>query len=413
MSDIVLDGVSREYPAAGVVLRKVCLRVSSGERFVLVGPSGSGKTTLLRLLAGLERPSTGRVLIGGRDVTDVPAHERQVAMVFQEETLLPHLTVGEQLVFGERYGRRATGGELQGRLGRVAQRLHIDSLLDRRCTELSAGERRRVSLGRALVRQAKVLLLDEPLSNLDAALQEELTESLTLAVRETGATCVWVTHDQAEAQAVADRMGVLDNGELQQVGAPCEVYLRPTNRRVAAIVGSPRICLLDGTLQTEHDRLTFTTDGGWTFFLNQGKTNDTDQDETAARTKGSTVLQRIAAGIPARASCGIRPEWLRMSRDATIRAGDATTDKSTFGVVATVRAAGGQDLACLQKVKTGKTGGKTDGDTDENTEELTCYVPPGAARPGDTVQVSLDEQRVQWFDLETGENLHDTFSRPG
>lgn len=410
MSDIVLDDVSRDFPAAGVVLRNVCLRVSSGERFALVGPSGSGKTTLLRLLAGLERPSTGRVLIGGQDVTGVPAHERQVAMVFQEETLLPHLTVGEQLVFGERYGRRATDGELQDRLSRVAQRLHIDSLLDRRCTELSAGERRRVSLGRALVRQAKVLLLDEPLSNLDAALQEDLTDLLALAVRETGATCVWVTHDQAEAQAVADRMGVLDNGELQQVGAPREVYLRPANRRVAAAVGRPRICLLDGTIQTEHDRLTFTTNGGWTFFLIQGKTNKTTQDEsaaqdeTAARAKRSTLLQRIAAGLPTRATCGIRPEWLRVSQNTETRTSDATADNVTLGVVTTVRAAGGQDLVGLQKVTVGKTDGKS--------EELTCYVPPGAVRSGHTVQVSLDEQRVQWFDLETGENLHDTFSRP-
>lgn len=379
MADIVLDGVSRGFPAAGAVLRNFCLHVPAGERFVLVGPSGSGKSTLLRLLAGLERPSAGCIRIGGRDVTHVPAHRRNVAMVFQEEALLPHLTVGEHLAFGGRFaghgwgrGRRTGREELSAQVAWVAERLQIAALRDRRCTDLSAGERRRVAIGRALVRQAEVLLLDEPLSNLDAALQEELAGLLVQATRETGATCVWVTHDQAEAQAVADRLGVLGRGELQQIGVPREVYDRPVNRFVAGSVGRPRMSLLDGRLRADNPGVTFESRGGWTLEIRA-----TCEIEVLNTRKGE--LPEI--------TCGVRPEWLRVS------IADSDETSGTAAVVASVESVGGRDLVGLRPASGG------------HAEALLGYLPSGVAGVGAAVRVALDERKVQWFNEKSGVNL--------
>lgn len=366
MVDLVLDGVSLDFPAAGAVVRNFCLRVAAGERFVLVGPSGSGKTTLLRLVAGLERPRSGRILIGGKDVTRWPAHERGVAMVFQEEALLPHLTVGEQLTLGDRFGGRGDAGGRESRVARAAERLRIGDLLGRRCTTLSVGERRRVAIGRALMRRAPVLLLDEPLSSLDAGLHEELTGFLAEAVRETGATCVWVTHDQAEALVAADRMGVLGGGELQQSGAPQELYERPANRCVAECVGRPRMCFLSGQLDLNGEGASFASRGGWKF-------------EIQARS--------FFNGELGNATCGVRPEWLKVSIAGSDETGGPTA------MVTSIQPARGRDLVGMRPA------GR------DHAEELLGYLPSGAGQIGSVVNVALDERQVQWFNETSGVNL--------
>jgi multiple sugar transport system ATP-binding protein len=205
---------------------------------VLVGPSGCGKTTVLRTIAGLENPSNGRVFIGDRDVTAIPPHARDVAMVFQNYALYPHKTVRGNLEFGLRM-RRTAPAVIAERIGRVAGMLGLERLLDRRPAQLSGGERQRVALGRAIVRQPQAFLLDEPLSNLDAKLRVQTRSELARLHRQLGATMLYVTHDQEEAMTLGDRIAVMRDGRLQQVAAPLEVYRRPGNVFVAGFIGSP------------------------------------------------------------------------------------------------------------------------------------------------------------------------------
>ena len=235
-----LAGVRKAFGDV-VALDDVDLAVADGELLALVGPSGSGKSTALRVLAGLEQPDSGTVAVGGRDVTGVPAHKRDVAMVFQDAALFPHLTVRRNLLFGPRL-RRQSGAEAA--VDAAAERLGLAPLLDRRPGELSGGQQQRVALARALVRRPAAFLLDEPLSSLDAQLRAATRELVADLHREVGAATVMVTHDQADALAIADRVAVLADGRVHQVGAPQEVYDRPATAFVAGFVGTPPMNLL-------------------------------------------------------------------------------------------------------------------------------------------------------------------------
>ncbi len=220
------------------------LRTSEGEYLVLLGPSGSGKTTLLRMIAGLERPTEGEVLIGGQVVNDLPPRARQIAMVFQSYALYPHKTVYQNIAFP--LGARGMPKEQRPqRVDWAASLLGIDHLLGRRPRQLSGGERQRVALARALVREPQVFLLDEPLSNLDAKLRAAAREDLKEFQQRVGITTVYVTHDQVEAMGLGDRIAVLDKGRLQQLGTPQEIYHDPANTFVATFVGSPPMNLLE------------------------------------------------------------------------------------------------------------------------------------------------------------------------
>ena len=225
------------------------LATEEGEYLVLLGPSGSGKTTLLRMIAGLERPSAGEVLIGGRVVNDLPPRARRIAMVFQSYALYPHKTVAQNISFP----LAARGMPKERRPERIrwaSTLLGIDHLLERKPRQLSGGERQRVALARALVREPQVFLLDEPLSNLDAKLRTSAREDLKEFQRQVGVTTIYVTHDQVEAMGLGDRIAVLDKGKLQQVGTPSEIYHDPANTFVATFLGSPPMNLLehDGSL---------------------------------------------------------------------------------------------------------------------------------------------------------------------
>jgi multiple sugar transport system ATP-binding protein len=226
------------------------LKIRAGEFLVLVGPSGCGKTTSLRMLAGLERPTYGRIWFGERDVTTLPPGQRDVAMVFQSYALYPNMTVYKNLAFGPTV-RGEAKRDLRGRIDEVAEVLGIGELLQRRPTELSGGQRQRVALGRALLRESELFLLDEPLSNLDAALRVQMrAELIRLHKRLTRTTTVYVTHDQIEALTMGDRVAVLRHGEALQCDTPSGLYDNPANDFVATFIGSPKMNMLEGTLRS-------------------------------------------------------------------------------------------------------------------------------------------------------------------
>jgi len=251
MAAIELHDIHKRFgtgPKQTHTLRGIDLRIEDGEFIVFVGPSGCGKSTLLRLIAGLESTSGGRVLIGGRDLTDAAPSQRQVAMVFQSYALYPHMTVRENLGFGMRM-RGVPAATIAAKLERAVAMLQLQPYLDRRPAELSGGQCQRVAIGRAIVQEPGVFLFDEPLSNLDAELRLRMRLEIAALHRELGRTMVYVTHDQVEAMTLAQRIVVLRDGRIEQVGAPMDLYDTPANTFVASFIGSPAMNLLPGTLQ--------------------------------------------------------------------------------------------------------------------------------------------------------------------
>lgn len=235
-SAIELQGLHKRFGRDTVALAGVDLDIEPGEFFTLLGPSGCGKTTLLRILAGLEEADEGRLQIGGRDVTDVPPHRRSVNTVFQSYALFPHLSVRDNLAFGLKMQGLAAA-ERDARVAKIAEFIQLGDLIDRRVDQLSGGQRQRIALARALVCEPDVLLLDEPLSALDAGLRSQLQVELLRVQKRLGMTFVFVTHDQQEAMVMSDRIAVLNGGLIQQVGAPRDVYERPVNAFVARFMG--------------------------------------------------------------------------------------------------------------------------------------------------------------------------------
>ena len=239
MAEVVFDHVTRIYPGNDKPsVDDLNLDIKDGEFLVLVGPSGCGKSTTLRMLAGLEEVNKGRILIGGKDVTTMQPKDRDIAMVFQNYALYPHMTVFENLAFGLKL-RKTPKDEIKRRVEEAARILDIAHLLDRKPKALSGGQRQRVALGRAIVREPKVFLMDEPLSNLDAKLRVQTRTQIAALQRQLGVTTLYVTHDQTEALTMGDRIAVIKLGILQQVGAPTELYDRPANVFVAGFIGSP------------------------------------------------------------------------------------------------------------------------------------------------------------------------------
>ncbi|PSL19368.1 ABC transporter ATP-binding protein [Shimia abyssi] len=248
MSQIKLQNISKTF-GVNKALRGLDLTIEDGEFFVLLGQTGAGKTTTLRIIAGLEKPNEGQVLIDGQNVADWNAAERDVALVLQQYSLYPRLTVRGNLEFPLKSKiRNMTQEQIKQRVDQAAETLHITPLLDRKVERLSGGEMQRVSIGRAIVREPRVFLMDEPLSALDAKLREVLRVELKKLHNELGATFLFVTHDQVEAMSMGDKIGVLNRGKLVQVGTPAEVYSNPVNTFVARAVGSPPMNLLDGQL---------------------------------------------------------------------------------------------------------------------------------------------------------------------
>ncbi len=254
MATVTFDDATRIYPGLDrPAVDHLDLEIEDGEFLVLVGPSGCGKSTTLRMLAGLEPVDEGTIHIGARDVTDVPAKNRDIAMVFQSYALYPHMTVAENIGFHLKV-KRVPKAERAARVREAAKILDLEDLLDRKPAKLSGGQRQRVAMGRAIVRQPQVFLMDEPLSNLDAKLRVQTRTQIAALQRRLGVTTVYVTHDQVEAMTMGDRVAVLDEGVLQQVASPRELFAHPANLFVAGFIGSPAMNLLRATVTAEGAR---------------------------------------------------------------------------------------------------------------------------------------------------------------
>ena len=246
MSSVTLENIAKRFGDVTVV-KRMDLAVEAGEFIVLLGASGCGKSTVLRMIAGLETVSEGRITIGGVDVTHAPPTKRNIAMVFQNYALYPHMDVAENMSFSLRLARRPKA-EIEEKVHRAARVLNIEHLLARKPKELSGGQRQRVAIGRAIVREPQVFLFDEPLSNLDAKLRSHMRAELALLHGRLGKTTVYVTHDQIEAMTLATRIVILDKGHIQQVGSPSEVFTSPANVFVAGFIGTPTMNLFEGRL---------------------------------------------------------------------------------------------------------------------------------------------------------------------
>ena len=359
MARIALEHVDKIYANGFVAARDLSLEALDGELLVLVGPSGSGKSTVLRLMAGLEQVTRGTIRIGERDVTELPPQQRDVAMVFQNYALYPHMTVRDNLGFSLSI-RKQPPLMIAERVRSVAVSLGLDALLDRKPAQLSGGQRQRVALGRAIVREPVAFLFDEPLSNLDAQLRVETRVELARLHRQLGATMVYVTHDQSEALTLGDRIAVLRDGVLQQVASPMELYARPENRFVAGFIGSPAMNFLEGVLRSEEG---------------------SPGEESTLVFSGSGITLGVRVNAPPGTSVvlGVRPQHLEVvaSGEGTIRA-----------EVAVVEPMGNEQIVYAT--------------LPEGKRVVAVAPPEPLIEPGTTVSMRVKRDSVHLFDADSG-----------
>ncbi|MEV0329652.1 ABC transporter ATP-binding protein [Micromonospora echinospora] len=299
MATVALKDVSKVFPNGTLAVDNVSLDVNDGEFMVLLGPSGCGKSTVLRMVAGLEDPTSGAVMIDGEYANDLTPRDRGVAMVFQDFALYPHMTVEDNIAFP----LKLTGMELtprEERVASVASALGIGDVLGRRPSQLSGGQRQRVAMGRAIVRRPRLFLMDEPLSNLDSGLRAELRAEISGLTRELGVTTIYVTHDQAEALTMADRVAIMRRGVLQDVGTPTQVYGRPATLYVAAFLGSPRMNLLEASVYVHLDRYVALNLGEQSLYL--------PWDDIRSRAVAHYHGERIVVGMRAEALTPVAPD---------------------------------------------------------------------------------------------------------
>jgi len=323
MARVVLKSIGKDFGTVNV-LRDINLDIEDGEFVVLVGPSGCGKSTLLRLIAGLEEISAGTLEIDGAVMNDVEARERDIAMVFQSYALYPHMSVERNIGFPLKI-RKKDPQAIAGNVERVAALTGLPELLQRRPKQLSGGQRQRVAMGRAIIRDPKVFLFDEPLSNLDAKLRVQMRQQIRDLHRRVTATSIYVTHDQVEAMTLADRVVLMRDGDIQQIGAPMELYERPANMFVAGFIGSPEMNFLSGTIHARNDRLVVQL---------------SDDSELALPALAAAAVEPGQAVV-----LGIRPEHLSVGADGIAA---RVTDYERLGAETRVFArAGTQDITCV------------------------------------------------------------------
>ncbi|MGD9722827.1 MAG: ABC transporter ATP-binding protein [Pirellulales bacterium] len=404
MAGVVLENVSRVYPTGVSAVVGVNLEVRDREFLVLVGPSGCGKTTTLRLIAGLEELSDGKIAIGTRVVNDVPPKDRDIAMVFQNYALYPHLTVYRNLAFGLELREGVNGFSwlwrwalparrkraLAERRFAIAQRVHdvaralgIEDLLERYPRQLSGGERQRVALGRAIVRSPAVFLFDEPLSNLDAKLRVEMRRELKQLHRRLQTTMIYVTHDQVEALTLGERIVVMNEGRIQQIGPPMEVYDWPANRFIAGFIGTPAMNFIAGTLVDQGGRRRFER-GTWTVPL-----NDRPLDARPFDSSGASALGRRPTVL------GVRPE------DIAVEPWPSQSPGAVPAVVSLVEMLGDATLATLQL---DEHAGQLDQHTSEPVSVICKMGPRMDLQAGQRVGLRVDAAKTHLFDPVTGEN---------
>jgi multiple sugar transport system ATP-binding protein len=379
VAEIVLENINKRYPNGFHAVKDLSFEIDEGELLVLVGPSGCGKTTALRMIAGLEDISDGDLYIGGRRMNDVLERDRDIAMVFQNYALYPHMTVAQNIAFSLKLAK-VPKREIKQRVKETGVLLGLENLLDRRPKQLSGGQRQRVAMGRAIIRQPQVFLMDEPLSNLDAQLRVQMRGEIEALQKRLAVTTVYVTHDQVEALTMGDRIAVLREGILQQIGNPTDVYDRPRNLFVAGFIGSPPMNLAHATLDGSSLRLGSTT---------IPVPDDVMRDQNLAGRSDVVV--------------GLRPEDLHGHGDGPVLPAKVDRVESVgasllvhFDVdaeapkTAGVAAATGGEV--LEEVPiTGRKGAPF----------IASFEPRSGVRTGDSVDVHVDTRRLHFFDPET------------
>jgi len=386
MARIVLEGVTKVFGSDVVAVNDVSLEIGDGEFMVLVGPSGCGKSTILRLLAGLEEVTQGEIYIGERNVTDLPPKERDVAMVFQNYALYPHMTVEQNIGFGLRL-RGTPKGEMRSKVKEAAKTLGLQTYLARKPAELSGGQRQRVAIGRAMVRDPKAFLMDEPLSNLDAKLRVQMRAELATLHERLGTTTVYVTHDQVEAMTLGQRVAVLRDGLLQQVDTPQVLYNAPTNLFVAAFIGSPPMNLVEA--RVEDHTVSF---AGFTLPVPEGSElsayrgrslilgiRPSDMEDADVWQSGPLPVIEVKAHVTEELGSEVnvlfRVEAPPVATEDTLA---AASEEGAEGAVIPLLLGEGQSVFCAR--------------VDARTQ----------ARPGSRVRLSIDPSRFHYFDKDTG-----------
>jgi multiple sugar transport system ATP-binding protein len=397
MAQILLEDVWKVFPDGTEAVRTLNLDIADGEFMVLVGPSGCGKTTALRMVAGLEAITKGKVVIGDRVVNDLPPKERDIAMVFQNYALYPHMTVFDNMAFGLKL-QKMPRDEIDTRVRDAAHILGLGDLLKRKPAALSGGQRQRVAMGRAIVRHPQAFLMDEPLSNLDAKLRVQTRAEISRLQRELGVTTIYVTHDQVEAMTMGDRVAVMRKGVLQQVDDPQTLYEHPVNLFVAGFIGSPAMNLVEADLAS--------SDGGMVVELGSSRLpvpDDVLAERPALRAyAGRTVV------------IGIRPEDME---DASL-VSDAPAERRIASTIE-LREALGSDvvvhfpidaaLAITEDIK--ELASDIDEAVASPTEATTANIvarlnPRTQAQPGERMELVVDTHRLHFFDPETGAGIY-------
>ena len=391
MAQVVLDKINKLYENGFHAVKDLSIDVADGEFLVLVGPSGCGKSTALRMVAGLEDISTGDLLIGGRRVNDVDPQGRDIAMVFQSYALYPHMSVADNIAYGLKL-RRMPKDEMNRRIQRAADMLELTHLLDRKPKQLSGGQRQRVAMGRSIVREPQVFLMDEPLSNLDAKLRVQMRAEISAVVRSLNTTTLYVTHDQTEAMTMGDRMAVLKAGVLNQLGTPTECYDTPNNIFVAQFVGSPPMNLVLADIKKGANGLELHV-GGSTLEI-----PSSTLDERPAL-KGYAGKQ---------VAVGVRSEDME---DASIA--NVPDERRVKGKVTLTEALGSEIIVHFtfpgQKVVTEDTkllemeggGDELHIQADEGVKWVASFAPRSRVHMGDEIEIAVDVERVYYFDPET------------
>ena len=378
MASLSLKGIYKKYPGGFVAVKDVNLEIQDKEFIILVGPSGCGKSTTLRMIAGLEEISEGELYIGDRLVNDVAPKDRDIAMVFQNYALYPHMTVFENMAFGLKL-RKVPKDEISRKVEEAARSLDISHLLDRKPKALSGGQRQRVALGRAIVREPQVFLLDEPLSNLDAKLRAQMRTEISKLHQKLGTTFIYVTHDQTEAMTMGDRIVVMKDGFIQQVDSPQNLYSNPVNLFVAGFMGSPQMNFVDAVLRK--------IEGRYTIEFGSEDTKTSRGVKYYVELPESKVDENVLSNyVDKEIIMGIRPENIH-DEEMFISSAKTGIIDADVEITEMMGAEVYLYLTC-QGIS------------------LTARVDPrSTARPQDTIKVALDPNKVHIFDKETEKTI--------
>ena len=370
MAGLTLKGIYKKYPGGVVAVSDVNLEIRDKEFIVLVGPSGCGKSTTLRMIAGLEEISEGELYIGDKLVNDIAPKDRDIAMVFQNYALYPHMTVFDNMAFGLKL-RKVPKDEIERKVNEAAKILDLTHLLDRKPKAMSGGQRQRVALGRAIVRSPKVFLLDEPLSNLDAKLRAQMRTEIAKIHKKLGTTFIYVTHDQTEAMTMGDRIVCMKDGFVQQIDTPQNLYENPVNKFVAGFLGSPQMNFIDAELKEEYGQ----------FIVEFGATNGRG-NRYQIIVPESKVNEDLGSYVGKEIILGVRPESIH---DEEMYLSNASTGVIDANVEITEMMGAETYLYLLCE-----------------GIPLTARVSPrSTARPGDDIKVAIDPNRIHIFDKET------------